>query len=215
MAKARILPIVLNDNERKHFLKQANIRYVTGHRNRVMLQLMFNLGLRLAEVVNLHWADMDFMSEVLMVRKGKGRKDRTLYIKDNNWRGEDDKASLLAWKQRQAAESGFLPEYVFTTMSKNSSGEQISDRYVQNMVERYRRRAGIEKKISPHSCRHCFGTDLYKHTKDIVVVKNSLGHSDISTAMIYVTLVGSDVEKALSGLTRHHPQKVVDTTGKQ
>ena len=201
MARAKILPVVLNDSERKLLLKQANKRYVTGHRNRVMLQIMFNLGLRLAEVVNLKWADIDFMSEVLMVRKGKGMKDRTLYIKDNNWRGEDDKSALLEWKERQVKELGSLPDYVFTTMSKDNAGKKIRDRYVQNMVVRYRQRAGIQKKISPHSCRHCFGTDLYRHTKDVVVVKNSLGHTDISTTMVYVTLVGSDIEKALSGKT--------------
>ena len=63
------------------------------------------------------------------------------------------------------------------------------------MLERYRKRASIQKKISPH----CFGTDLYRHTEDVAVVKNSLGHTDISTTMVYVILVGIDIEKAQSG----------------
>jgi len=193
------LPVVLNDEERKKLLNQANKRYTTGFRNKVMIQLMFNLGFRLAEVVNLKWQDVDFLSEVVMIREGKGMKDRTLYIKDNNWRGENDKRALQEWKERQVKEVGKLPEYVFSTMSSNSKGEKLSDRYVQNMITRYSKKAGITRKISPHTLRHTFATDLYRKTRDLVVVKNALGHSDLSTTMVYVHLVGSDVEEALSG----------------
>ncbi len=196
---AKKLPIILNDDERKVILRQANKRYITGHRNKVMMQIMFNLGLRLAEVINLKWNDIDFLSEVLMIREGKGRKDRTLYVKDNNWRGEDDKKSLQDWKDRQIEELGYLPEFVFTSMSKNAQGKQLQTRYIQDMVSRYSKRAGIKKTVSPHTLRHSFATDLYRKIKDPVTVKNALGHSSITTTMIYVHMVGADVEKALSG----------------
>lgn len=195
----RKLPVVLNDEERKMLLKQANTRYITGQRNRIMLQLMSNLGLRLAEVINLRWDDIDFLSEVLMIREGKGMKDRTLYVKSNNWRGEDDKGALQGWKNRQSKTLGWLPEYVFTTTSKGAEGKQLQPRYVQDMIARYAKRAGITKRVSPHTLRHSFATDLYRRTKDVVVVKNALGHSSLSTTMIYVHLVGSDVEAALTG----------------
>ena len=57
---AQRLPVILNDDERKALLRQADKRYITGHRNKVMMQLMFNLGLRFAEVINLKWSDIDF-----------------------------------------------------------------------------------------------------------------------------------------------------------
>ncbi len=199
MSRGRKLPMALNDDERKALLGQANPRYVTGERNRVTMQIMFNLGLRLAEVVNLKWEDVDFLSEVLMIREGKGMKDRTLYVKDNNWRGEDDKAALQGWKERQVKELGELPEYVFTTMSKHSHGQLLGKTYVQNMIARYRKRANTQKKVSPHTLRHTFATDLYRKTRDAVVVKNALGHSNLETTMVYVHLVGADVEEALSG----------------
>lgn len=198
MARPNKLPTILNASEIQALTAQANPRYVTGHRNRVMMQLMLSLGLRLAEVVSLRWDDIDFLSEILMIREGKGMKDRILFIKDNNWRGVDDKSALLEWKKRQTEELGALPEYVFTTMSAHSSGNPLSDRYVQAMIRRYSRRAKIKKKISPHTLRHTFATRLYKHTKDIVVVQKALGHADLSTTMIYVHLVSSDVEQALS-----------------
>ena len=164
-----------------------------------MMQVMFNLGLRLAEVINLKWDDIDFLSEILMIREGKGMKDRTLYVKDNNWRDEDDKKALQDWKDRQVKELGYLPEYVFTSMSKNAKGKQLQPRYIQDMISRYAKRAEIKKAVSPHTLRHSFATDLYRKIKDPVTVKNALGHSSITTTMIYVHLVGADVEKALSG----------------
>ena len=193
------LPVVLNENERISLLLQPNPRYVTGLRNLVMMQIMFNLGLRLAEMVNLLWQDIDFLSEVLMIRRGKGMKDRTLYIKNNNWRGENDKDSLQKWKERQVNQIGFLPDYVFTCTSKNHEGNKISDRYIQNMINRYAHKSQISKKISPHTLRHTFATDLYRKTRDPVVVKNALGHEELGTTMIYVHLVSGDIEQALSG----------------
>lgn len=203
MAIPKKLPTILTEAEIQALMAQANPRYVTGHRNHVMMQLMLSIGLRLAEVVNLQWDNIDFLSEVLMIREGKGMKDRTLFIKDNNWRGMDDKAALQGWKERQAKQLGELPRFVFTTMSANSSGKQLSDRYVQAMIRRYSKRAGIKKKISPHTLRHTFATQLYKHTKDIVVVQKALGHADLSTTMVYVHLVSSDVEQALSKSQPH------------
>jgi len=196
---ARKLPAVLNEEERKALLKQANKRYITGQRNRLMMQLMFNLGLRLAEVVNLKWEDIDFLTGVLMIREGKGRKDRTLYIKDNNWRGDNDKQALLDWQARQVESLGEIPEYVFTTTSKHAAGKMLQPRYIQDVIYRYAARAGIKKHVSPHTLRHTFGSDLYRKTKDIVTVKNALGHNSINTTMIYVHLNGHDVEAALSG----------------
>jgi len=193
------LPVVLNQDEREALLDTPNKRYITGHRNRVMMQLMFNTGLRLSEAINLKWDDIDFLSETLTVRQGKGAKDRTLYVKDNNWRNQDDKQDLLEWKERITKELGYLPDHVFCTTSKHAPGKQLLPRYVQDVIGRLSKRAGIKKRVSPHTLRHTFATDLYRRTKDIVTVKNALGHSDLSTTMIYVNLINGDVEKALSG----------------
>lgn len=69
------------------------------------------------------------------------------------------------------------------------------------MVKKYSKRAGIEKNISPHSLRHTFATEFYRETKDIETLKKILGHSDISTTQIYVTLANIDVEKAMNGFS--------------
>jgi len=90
-------------------------------------------------------------------------------------------------------------------MSKNAQGKQLQPRYIQDMISRYSKRAGIKKNVSPHTLRHTFATDLYRKIKDPVTVKNALGHSSITTTMVYVHLVGADVEKALSGGNDNEP----------
>jgi len=66
------------------------------------------------------------------------------------------------------------------------------------MIKRYTTRAGIDKNIYPHTLRHTFATSFYKQTKDIETLRKLLGHSDISTTQIYVTLANIDVENAMN-----------------
>ena len=78
MVRPKKLPTVLTEDEQARLLEQPNPRYPTGERNRTMLRLMLNTGLRLAEVTALKWCDLDLTTGKLMVRQGKGAKDRTL-----------------------------------------------------------------------------------------------------------------------------------------
>lgn len=187
MAKGRKLPEVLTEDERKALLEQPNPRYPTGERNHLLMRVMLDVGLRLSEATGLRWKDIDLMTGKLMVRQGKGAKDRTL------WLAEDDIELLGNWRERQAEEVGRVPEYVFTTLK----GTKVRNRYVQAMVERYAAKAGLNKDISPHTLRHTFATDLYRDTKNIRLVQKALGHSDLSTTMIYTHIVDEELEGAL------------------
>ncbi|MBS3788502.1 site-specific integrase, partial [Candidatus Bipolaricaulota bacterium] len=79
----RQIPVVLTKEEQQKLLDQFNERYVTSQRNKVMFQLMLNTGLRVSEAVSLRWKDVNLTSGKLMVREGKGAKDRTLWV-DNS-----------------------------------------------------------------------------------------------------------------------------------
>jgi len=186
MARPKKLPTVLTEDEQARLLEQPNPRYPTGERNRTMLRLMLNTGLRLAEVTVLKWRDLDLTTGKLMVRQGKGAKDRTL------WTGEADIDRLRSWRERQAEKCGKC-ERVFTSLE----GRPLGHRYVQRMVARYARKAGIEKTITPHTLRHTFATDLYRETSKIRLVQKVLGHSDLSTTMIYTHIHDPEVESAL------------------
>ena len=132
MARAKKLPTVLTEDEQERLLEQPNPRYPTGERNGTMLRLMLNTGLRLAEVTALKWHDVNLTTGKLMVRQGKGSKDRTL------WVAEGDIDRLRNWRERQAAQCG-QTDYVFTTLQ----GKPLGHRYVQRMV----------KQIGRASCR--------------------------------------------------------------
>jgi site-specific recombinase XerD len=184
---ARKIPEILTATEQEAFLAQPNPRYLTGLRNRTMLRLMLDTGLRLDEVSSLTWKDIDLNSGKVMVRQGKGAKDRTL------WTGEDNLAALVKWQERQAAECTGPILVVFST----KKGSKLNPAYVQRMVSRYAVNAGILKHVTPHTLRHSFATDLYRETTNIRLTQKALGHSNLATTQIYTHIIDEELEEAL------------------
>lgn len=185
--KGRKLPEVLTAEEQEALLRQPNPRYPTGERNRLLLLLMLNTGLRLSEATGLRWREIDLNTGRVMVRQGKGAKDRTL------WVGERDLGLLRRWRERQVKVVPGAPSCVFTTLG----GRPVSNRYVQEMVKRYAAKAGIDKDVHPHMLRHTFATDLYRQTTNIRLTQKALGHSNLTTTMIYCHIVDEELEDAL------------------
>ena len=179
------LPVVLEPEEAQKLLKQPNKRYPTGLRNKAIMSLMLHCGLRLAEVINLRPGSINLTKGKLRVVNGKGNKDRDLAIPEYL-------VDLLeAW--RKIRPKG---DYFFSTLK----GKKLSDRYIQQMVGRYAFKAGIKnKKVSPHTLRHSYATQFYKQTKDIETLRRILGHTDIGTTTIYITLANKDIEEAING----------------
>jgi integrase/recombinase XerD len=148
-----------------------------------MITLMLDTGLRASEVLHLRVRDIDWTSGQLMVREGKGKKDRTL------WLSEPDLDLLRSWRACRPVAN----ELMFTTLH----GTPVKDRDLRAMVKRRARKVGITKDVHPHMLRHTFATDLYRATKDIRLVQKTLGHADLSTTMIYTHLVDDDVAHAM------------------
>ena len=182
----RKIPDVLNAEEQGALLKQPNPRYPTGERNRLILQMMLDAGLRLAETTALCWTDIDLNTGRLKVHQGKGARDRVLWI------GDSDLEALREWRERQARDVEGAPGHVFTTLE----GRPVSNRYVQAMVKRYALKAGIGKNVHPQLLRHTFATDIYRETASIRLTQRALGHADLSTTQIYTHIV---VDEELEG----------------
>ena len=183
MTTRKKLPDILTDEEAKRLMDIPNKRYYTGLRNKAMLTLMLNTGLRVSEVTSLKINSMDLKNRSLKVVNGKGHKDRNITI------GQQTAELLKQWIKRRAE-----GEYLFNTRE----GKQLKVRYIQAMIKRYSERAGINKNIYPHTLRHTFATNFYRQTKDIETLRKLLGHSDITTTQIYVTLANIDVENAMN-----------------
>ncbi len=190
------LPVVLEPEEAQSLLSIPNKRYITGIRNKAILALMLNLGLRVSEVVNLKPGDLNLTKRKLRVVNGKGGVDRDLIIP------EYTAEILKEWKRAKPKNS----RYFFTTIKDKSGGQfasskgsQLSVRYIQFMVKRYSKKARIDKDITPHTLRHTFATGFIRQGQNVMKLKKILGHSDISTTQIYVTLANKDIEEAMNG----------------
>ncbi len=177
------LPVILEVEEAKILLDAPNKRYPTGVRNKAILSVMLNMGLRVSEVSNLKFKDVNINKKKLRVVNGKNSKDRDLIIPGYT-------LELLERWMRVRPEG----DYFFSTLD----GFRVNTRYIQDMVGRYRERSEISKNVTPHTLRHTFATQFYRQTKDIETLRKILGHSDISTTQIYVTLANIDVENAMN-----------------
>ena len=192
----RRLPAVLTPQEEDALLG----RFLPANtplrlRNLVMARLMLNAGLRVSEVVNLKRRDLELTEGKLMVRQGKGGKDRTLWI------GDDDLALVRRWLT--ARPPGLRNDYVFVT----GKGRKVPDRFLRYLVKRKAAEAGIDKDIHPHTLRHSFATDLLRATGNIRLVQKALGHASIATTEIYLHIHDEELMQAMKEM-RHgqaHP----------
>ena len=183
------IPDVLDKCEQEKLLSQFNLRYITPHRNRTMIKLLLNTGLRLAEMTNLKWKDINLSLGHVKVVEGKGLKDRLVYIDD------DMLEELKRWRERQFEGWG-ISDYVFTTRNL----KLLDGKAVRKMIKIYKDKAGIDKNITTHSLRHTFASDLLRKSKNIRIVQRALGHSDISTTQVYTHIVDDELEEAMKEL---------------
>ena len=151
-----------------------------GLRDRAILELLFSGGLRVSELVNLDRDHINLERMEFMVR-GKGQKDRPIFISD----------TAADWIQRylDVRRDNFRPLFVHLSGSKSDLDEgeytRLTVRSVQRLVQRYARLAGITKRVTPHTLRHTFATDLLINGADLRSVQSLLGHANVSTTQIY------------------------------
>ncbi|WP_251980338.1 tyrosine-type recombinase/integrase [Salinibacter ruber] len=191
MSRPDKLPKILTEEETDRLLSEPNQRYFGPCRDYLFMRLMLKAGLRASEATSLRTEHIDLMSGKLSVREGKGAKDRTL------WVGEDLLGELQEWTERREGEVE-SPGFLLPTRK----GTEVATSHLRRSVKRYARKAGIEEvdRVSPHTLRHTFATRLYRETSNIRMVQKALGHSDLSTTMIYTHVVDEELEGAMKGL---------------
>ncbi len=152
----------------------------TGLRDKAIIELLFSSGLRVSELVNLNQDHINLKRKEFTVR-GKGQKDRPVFISDEaaDW--------VVKYLEKRSDSSPALFIRYGGHKMTDTSGDflRLSARSVQRMVARYGKLAGITKKVSPHTLRHSFATDLLMNGADIRSVQAMLGHSNIATTQIY------------------------------
>ena len=141
-------------------------------RDYAILQLFLQTGIRVSELVGLHMRDIDLDGEVMLIN-GKGSKQRTVYL---------EKKAIQALRSYLANRPRSADQHVFL----NYQGTRLSVQGVSDIVEKYRKAAGISKQFSCHSLRHTCAT--YKASKGYTAVElqDLLGHEKPETSFIYV-----------------------------
>jgi integron integrase len=208
--RPRVLPIVLSRDEVRAILDRLEGTY------RLVATLMYGSGLRLLECLQLRVKDIDFGRRQLVVRQGKGRRDRhtTLSIRvrpelERHLEGvlalhaSDSRRGIGVWlpgalevKYPTAAlEWGWYWVFpaVRPTLARSGTTfrHHLHETAVQRNVKRAAQRAGVAKRVTCHSFRHSFATHLLEDGSDIRTVQELLGHRDVSTTMIYTHVLAA------------------------
>jgi len=176
--KSKKLPVILSKEEIEKLIFSAkNINH------RLIIQVGYSAGLRISEIINLKWQDIDFDRSLIHLKNAKGKKDRivmlSLKIKDSLMNLAPDKEG-----------------YVFIT---NRNGK-YTQRTIQKIIENAAMKANIRKHITPHTLRHSFATHLLENGTDIRYIRDLLGHSDISTTLIYTKVSNKNIRNIKSPL---------------
>lgn len=181
----------LHYDEVEDMLEQIDLSTESGLRDRAIIELLYSGGLRVSELVNLNRDSINLVKREFVVR-GKGSKDRPIFISETC---ADRVAEYLD------SRTDSLPA-LFLNNSKNlqavdTSGNyrRITARSVERIVEKYAKLAGITKKVTPHTLRHSFATDLLMNGADIRAVQSMLGHADISTTQIYTHVTDAHLKE--------------------
>lgn len=163
-------------------------------RDQAMFELFYSSGLRLSELVMLDVRDVRLAEGVLLVRFGKGGKQRQVPV------GEKAVASIRRWLENRA-ETNSPALFI----SKN--GDRLGQRSVQQRLERWCGKHGLRQHIHPHMLRHSFASHMLEASQDIRAVQELLGHSDIGTTQIYTHL---DFQHLAKIYDQSHPRAKKD-----
>lgn len=185
---SRDIPKVLDDDEQAALVDVFNTRYDSGVKNKAMVRLMLECGLRVSEVCNLRTTDVNMNSCKVRIRDGKGGKDR------NVWMSPSLRDLIGEWLERR-------PEAEDDWMFPTRNGTQTNPRSIRRTVKTYAEKAGISwyEDVSPHTLRHTAATNMLRK-ENLEVVRKMLGHEDISTTQIYTHIVDDELEAAMKGV---------------
>lgn len=201
MSKNRKIPVVLSQEEIPALKKAPNTRYPTGKRDKAIIFLVLNTGLRVDEVCGLKPENLDLKTKTITLDHAKNDSFGNVVFNSN-----EVVVLIKKWLAIRPSKSLWL----FCTITKEKKiadkggvtrpGNKLSRQYLTGMIKRYAKKAGINKIIGFHTLRHTYATWLYIKTHDIEVVRQQLRHKSITSTTIYTqTAWQFEGHKALNG----------------
>jgi integrase/recombinase XerD len=188
------LPSVLSIAEVDSLLSQPDLKTTRGLRDRAMLELLYATGVRVSELVNLKLTSIN-LEVGYIIAFGKGSKERIIPLGDT--------AKHYLKEYLATARPKHAKEMISSVLFLNPSGNKFSREGFWKMLKRYALKAGINKKLSPHTLRHSFATHLLERGADLRSVQIMLGHVDIATTQIYTHITQERLKKVHK---QYHPR---------
>lgn len=192
----RKLPDTLSQNEIDEIIAQLDLSHPQGQRNKTILETLYSCGLRVTELITLQISDL-FFDEGFIRVIGKGDKQRFVPINL-----ETQKLIFIYLNQ---VRNHIKPQKGFEdTIFLNRRGKQLTRNMIFLIIKDLTEKAGIKKKVSPHTFRHSFATHLLENGADLRSIQQMLGHESITTTEIYMHLDKSFLKEVVE---KFHPRK--------
>ncbi len=189
----RRLPSILQQDEVRRLIEVApEDTSAAAARDRAIFETLYSTGLRVSELVGLNWRDIDEELGMVMVRSGKGNKDRLVPV------GEPALDALMAW--RRAMPIAWEPD---GPVIVNLRGGRLTTRSVEMILQRRIAAAGLSAGITPHGLRHCFATHMLGNGADLRSIQEMLGHASLATTQRYTHVSVNHLKEVYK---RAHPR---------
>ena len=191
---------ILTVDESERILSQPNLKTQTGIRDRAILETLYSTGMRRMELINLHLFDIDTDRGTVMVRQGKGKKDRMIPI--------GTRALLWIEKYRQEVRPELVSADDEGVLFLTNLSEAFTPNRLTQMVREYIDAADIGKRGSCHLFRHTMATLMLENGADVRFIQAMLGHVSLETTQIYTQV---SIRKLKDIHTATHPAKMERT----
>ena len=188
--KKKFLPNVLTVDEIFNLLNLPDKNILLGLRDRAILELLYGSGLRVSELVNLNISDVDINKNLILV-KGKGKKERLIPMTDIA------KNAILEYLDKR--KSNIKTEPIFL----NYKNTRLTTKSIGRIIEKYAKKMGLLRKVTPHSFRHSFATHLLNQGADLRSIQEMLGHASLTTTQKYTKV---SIDKLIEVYDKTHPR---------
>ena len=192
----RLPRLVLSESQAARLVETPFRGTANGTRNRAILELLYGTGLRLSECCRLDLTDLDLGQGLLLVRDGKGRKDRVVPI--------PGRAAFMLDNYLREARPELVQSPRENALFLNQYGRRLGKTMVDTVVHQSARAAGIRPAVSAHILRHSCATHLLRNGAHIREVQELLGHKSLQSTAVYTRVSINDLRAVLD---RAHPRK--------
>ncbi len=190
----RLPKVILDTAEIKKLLAAPNMQSNDGYRNRIILEILYDTGIRAAEMAAIKTRDLDLVNGYLTIRSGKGAKDRVVPINSRVCKLINTYLLMIRPVMIQGKDKGYLV--------LNRWGMKMTPTAVWAIVKRCTELSGIKKNVTTHTFRHSCATHMLKNGAPIRHIQELLGHESLESTQIYTKVTINDLKEIHA---KYHP----------